>query len=291
MDIQVSIVSAFVDAGEGGNPAGIVLDADHLSTAEKQKIAAAVGVSETAFVSQSKTADFKLDFFTPNRQIAHCGHATVATFCYLTQLGRLNKTETSKETIDGDRAILIDGDRAFMEQTAPIYTELSEEDQVKALTAVGLDKTQLLAGGRPLLVNTGNTFLILPVTDLTTLKMIEPNLEQIHALSEAHDLIGFHLFSPETAKPGRIASARMFAPRYGIAEEAATGTATGTQACYLYDVLGIKETEMVMEQGVGMRPAAPSELFARLSVGPNGIESVQVGGRAQLITQKIIRIK
>ena len=290
MDIQVSIINAFVDEGAGGNPAGVVLDADHLSTAEKQQIAALVGVSETAFVSRSDTADFKLDFFTPKRQIAHCGHATVATFCYLAQIGRLMKTGTSKETIDGDRAIFMDGDRAFMAQTAPIYTELSAGDQARAIAAVGLDRSQLVVGGRPLLVNTGNTFLLFPVKDLATLKQIEPNLAEIEAISDAHDLVGFHLFSRETEKPGRVASARMFAPRYGIVEEAATGTATGTQACYLYDVIGVKETEMVMEQGIGMRPSAPSELFARLHMGKTGIESVRVGGRAQVMSQRKIMI-
>ncbi|WP_245823732.1 PhzF family phenazine biosynthesis protein [Photobacterium proteolyticum] len=46
---------------------------------------ASFGLSETAFVSQSDVADFKLAFFTPNRRIAHCGHATIATFSCLTQ--------------------------------------------------------------------------------------------------------------------------------------------------------------------------------------------------------------
>jgi len=86
---------------------------------QKLKIAAKVGLSETAFVSSSKSADFKLDFFTPKRQIAHCGHATIATFSYLQQLGRIGKETTSKETIDGNRNIFIDGDMAFMEQLAP----------------------------------------------------------------------------------------------------------------------------------------------------------------------------
>ncbi|MFZ6009121.1 MAG: PhzF family phenazine biosynthesis isomerase, partial [Bacteroidota bacterium] len=79
-EVTIKIINAFSIQGTGGNPAGVVLNADNLSPAEKQRVAAATGLSETAFVSRSNQADFKLDFFTPVRQIAHCGHATIATF-------------------------------------------------------------------------------------------------------------------------------------------------------------------------------------------------------------------
>lgn len=124
MKIDVQLINAFVEGDSGGNPAGVVLDADALSDAQKQQIAQRVGYSETAFVSASASADFKLDFFTPTRRIAHCGHATIATFSYLTQLGRVTGTQTSKETIDGNRAIELRGELAFMEQTAPVYESL-----------------------------------------------------------------------------------------------------------------------------------------------------------------------
>ena len=87
MQIHVKIVAAFVEDNKGGNPAGVVLDADHLTRDQKINIAARVGLSETAFVSRSDQSDFKLDFFTPSWQIAHCGHATIATFAYLQQAG------------------------------------------------------------------------------------------------------------------------------------------------------------------------------------------------------------
>ena len=67
--VTVRIVNGFVTPGRagtpahGGNPAGVVLDADDLSEADMQSVAAAVGHSETAFVSASETADFRFDFF------------------------------------------------------------------------------------------------------------------------------------------------------------------------------------------------------------------------------------
>ena len=63
--VEVQILNAFVDNEKGGNPAGVVLNADNLSNEQKLKIAANIGLSETAFVSKSNMADFKLDFFTP----------------------------------------------------------------------------------------------------------------------------------------------------------------------------------------------------------------------------------
>ncbi len=75
--IPARVVSAFTRNGNGANPAGIVLDADDLSEPRMLDAAKHVGLSETAFVSRSDVADFKLDILTPTHRIAHCGHATV----------------------------------------------------------------------------------------------------------------------------------------------------------------------------------------------------------------------
>lgn len=131
MQVQVEIVSAFIDGDSGGNLAGVVLDANGLNHQQKQAVAQAVGLSETAFVSRSTIADFKLDFFTPQRQIAHCGHATIASFNVLQQLGRVPAPATSKETIDGIRAVNIEGSEAFMQQCAPTYQSVvPDHDQI-----------------------------------------------------------------------------------------------------------------------------------------------------------------
>lgn len=49
--VSANIVSGFVSNGEGGNPAGVVLEADRLSENQMLKVAATLGLSETAFVS------------------------------------------------------------------------------------------------------------------------------------------------------------------------------------------------------------------------------------------------
>ena len=75
MKISAYTLNSFAKTKEGGNPAGVVINADALSEEEMRKIAAALGYSETAFVLQSDVADFKVRFFTPNDEVDLCGHA------------------------------------------------------------------------------------------------------------------------------------------------------------------------------------------------------------------------
>ena len=62
---------ASLAAARAAIPQGSCWMPNHLTDAEMQRIAAAVGLSETAFVSASETEAFRLDFFTPNSRIAH----------------------------------------------------------------------------------------------------------------------------------------------------------------------------------------------------------------------------
>lgn len=267
----------------GGNPAGVVLDADDLSEAQMLEIAQKVGLSETAFVSRSATEGFKLDFFTPARRIAHCGHATIATFSYLAELGRVKEGETSKETVDGPRKIIVREGAAYMEQLAPRYetpADWADRDvQLQdVLAALGLADDSLDPRFAPVLANTGNSFVLVAVKDAAALAAIQPRQPQIEAISEALDLIGFYVFTTDPAATSADATARMFAPRYGIAEESATGMAAGPLACALYDHLGIRKPKLLIEQGHYMVPASPSEIMVELDLEAGRITGLMAGG-------------
>ncbi len=97
MRVEVQIVNALTDGKAGGNPAGVVIDADELTANQKLHVARQAALSETAFVSKSDIATVKLEFFTPTRQIAHCGHATIATFSLLRAIGRVDDGQSSKD--------------------------------------------------------------------------------------------------------------------------------------------------------------------------------------------------
>ena len=267
----------------GGNPAGVVLDADGLSDAQMLEIAQKVGLSETAFVSRSETEGFKLDFFTPARRIAHCGHATIATFSYLAELGRVSEGETSKETVDGPRKIFIRDGAAYMEQLAPRYEESADwadrgVQQQNVLNALGLTEEDLDPRFAPKLANTGNSFVLVAVKDGAALTAVKPSLPQLDAISEALDLIGFYVFTTDPEATSADATARMFAPRYGISEESATGMAAGPLACALYDHLGVCKPRLLIEQGRFMDPVSPSEITVELDLEAGRITGLMAGG-------------
>lgn len=287
--ITAQIVNGFVTQGEGGNPAGVVLDADDLSADQMQQIASRIGVSETAFVSASDQAGYRLDFFTPNRRIAHCGHATIAAFSYLAQIGRVGEGETSKMTVDGPRKIIIRNTQSFMEQLAPRFVGpvgwakqgVTYDD---VLQSVGLTDCDLIHGYTPQLVNTGNSFIVLPVRDADLLARVIPDQVAIEAISEKLDLIGYYLFAVTDGDPD--ATSRMFAPRYGIPEEAATGMAAGPLACYLHDVMGLRQSHFDIGQGDFMTPPSPSRISVDLAFDNAGaISGLLAGGYGKSVKE------
>lgn len=284
--VNVKTLYAFSIKGSGGNPAGVVLNADTFSNKEKQNIAAKTGLSETAFVSKSEKAQFKLEFFTPLRQIAHCGHATIATFTYLKQMNLISGDRSSKETADGTREIYFENDLAFMEQNAPVYTSV-ENDLDEILSSVNLSKSDLAEGQAPEIINTGNSFLIIPVRNVDVLKKITPDLEQIRNYSEKRDLIGFYPFSALTGNVA-VATARMFGPRFGIAEESGTGMAAGPLACYLHRNNPGLSTKLILKQGEFMPKPSPSLIRVNLVIENNAIKKLYAGGDAYAAEERFI---
>jgi PhzF family phenazine biosynthesis protein len=289
MDIKVQMVNAFTDNHVGGNQAGVVIDADKLNTKQKLSVASKIGLSETAFVSSSTSAAYKLEFFTPNRQIAHCGHATIATFSYLRQLHLIEEGATSKETIDGNRDIFIDGDMAFMEQLPPKYIDIT--DRIDGIfQSLGITDNDLMVNVRPVIVNTGNSFVVVPMKNEESVLQVDPDFEAIRKISEEYDLIGYYVFSETTRLSGRDAGARMFAPRYGIKEESATGMAAGPLSCFLYDKMKMIKDEFLIEQGYLMNPPSPSLIIAKLNFHNQKISKVIAGGEASVMKSLTVSI-
>jgi PhzF family phenazine biosynthesis protein len=278
----VNIVNAFVDGGSGGNPAGVVLDADGLSAQQKLAIASLAGLSETAFVSASGVAGVKLEFFTPNRQIAHCGHATIATFALLSQRGLVTGPESSKETIDGIRRIVLRGEQAFMEQRAPTYVDEADFPPGvtggRILASLGMSPEDAVAA--PCVAATGNRFVLVHARSSAVLGALAPEMGEIAAISEAFGAIGYYVFATDDGE--FAATTRMFGPAYGIEEEAATGMAAGPLACYLYDRLGMRRPSLQIRQGAFMRAPSPSRIEVELQLEEGRIVGLFAGGSARV---------
>jgi PhzF family phenazine biosynthesis protein len=288
MQISVKIINAFSINNTGGNPAGVVLNADGLTSEQKQGIALKVGLSETAFISSSAVADFKVDFFTPSKQIAHCGHATIAAFSHLKQTGIIKKNNSSKATIDGIRNIYFEGDAAFMEQLAPSYKMIDGFKQ-QFLDSLHLQGEDLINHLQPTIVNTGNSFFIMGVKDEKILQQIQPDLKKIKKLSKQFNLIGYYIFTNKTEDNGFDATARMFAPLYGIAEEPATGMAAGPLGCYLYKN-GLGKAAINIQQGKFMDTPSKSRIIVNLNINDGTIINLFAGGNACFVNEISIEV-
>lgn len=98
---------AFTDTPGMGNPAGIVFDPEGmLAEEEMQRIAAAVGFNETAFVLPSgrEECSLRLRFFAPGSEMPLCGHGTVAAVSALAARDGLRGNRAPRGRNTGRRA-------------------------------------------------------------------------------------------------------------------------------------------------------------------------------------------
>ena len=78
MKYKIYQVDAFTDKLFGGNPAAVIVLAEWMNESLMQNIAAENNLSETAFVVPQND-DYEIRWFTPNTEVALCGHATLAS--------------------------------------------------------------------------------------------------------------------------------------------------------------------------------------------------------------------
>ena len=140
------------------------------------------------------------------------------------------------------------------------------------------------SGMLPMIISTGLPDIILPVSGRAELNSLAPDMNSLSALSEEYSVVGVHPFAPDASNEV-TAHARDFAPLYGINEEAATGTASGALAYYLYlNKLITKDTDLCFVQGEAMNRA--SKIAARI----RNDGSIQVGGSAAVLAEGEIHI-
>ncbi len=280
MKIDVFVVNGFTHNGQGGNPAGVVLDAAGLRDENMQHIATAMGLSETAFVLPADQQDYQVRFFTPTSEVDFCGHATVATYSLLWRKRLLKKPTVSQLTKAGVLAVQVDDNGLVrMNQALPRFGQMLD---VASLAAVlGLEVSDIADTGLPVqILSTGLADIMVPVVSEAALASIHPDLPVMAALNRQTGSIGVHAFTLDSADPTISAHCRNFAPLVGIDEETATGSSCGALACYLsHHLAGPADRfggEYLFEQGKAM--GNPSRLSALVSMADDQITGIVVGG-------------
>jgi PhzF family phenazine biosynthesis protein len=282
MNITAYITRAFCRKSQGGNPAGVVLLDGEMPLLHMQKIAAFLNFSETIFLSKKTEHCYQALYYTPTSPIDFCGHASIAAFGVLHQLGLLSSRQCSLETQAGMCSISIADPFIFLKLPLPLFGEYISEEEVAA--SLGIDVASITA--RPQIVSTGLKDIMVPVINQNALLAIRPDYDQISLISEKYDVIGMHVFALDPAFKV-TAYCRNFAPRYGIPEESATGSSNGALACYLFKQNVIEEKALLFQQGDILN--SPSDIHVRLTTQLSEIAMVECGG--EVLIDKITTIQ
>jgi PhzF family phenazine biosynthesis protein len=277
MQISYHYLKAFTRQNKGGNPAAIVTT-DGLSDAQKQEIAGKIGFSETAFISR-KNGRWFIEFYTPEKSIAYCGHATIAAFNLLRNEGLMEVGRHSILTKHDPIDIVISDSMVQMEQAYPIFFEVNKHE-IASFT--GLPPQEIR---RAVIARNGVGYLLIELDDAEKLYSLEIDESAVYSFSEENDLIGIYPFAKKDAK----IYSRMFAPFYGIKEENATGMAAGLSGGWLHLLSGNTESAFTIEQGYSAAMKERGILEVEITSNDNA-KRVLVGGQAFCVSRETISI-
>ena len=136
--MKTYIVDSFTNESFKGNPAGVCFPENELSEEIMLKIAQELNLSETAFVKPGdKKNTYRIRYFSPKKEIALCGHATLASAKVLFE----NTAENEIEFITSEGLHLFvsqdeDGEEITME--FPVYETSATTVTAEVLNALGI---------------------------------------------------------------------------------------------------------------------------------------------------------
>lgn len=237
MSPEVLRWSAFTDGGRGGNPAGVVLDARAMDSAQMLEVARAVGFSETAFLLPESRDRAAIRYFSPRDEVAFCGHATIATAVALAErqgLGLLHLT-TPAGPVTVRTTAGPDGTVATL--TSPPAGSVPIEDAVldRLLQALRWSRDDLVPDHPVHVAEAGNRHPVVGVISLDRLARFDYDYDQLAALMAEQGWTTVHAFWAESPD---LFHARNAFPPGGVVEDPATGAAAAAFGGYLRTLYG-----------------------------------------------------
>ena len=140
--MNLHVVYAFSKDGIGGNPAGVVLCTAPLTSEKMQQIAKEAGYSETAFIEIIEQNKQRIRFFAPSKEVALCGHATIASYSWLFQQKYIEKGSHTMICMAGPQQIIVEEDGSIsMSQNLPTFGPVVPPQNVSH--ALGIDPSLL----------------------------------------------------------------------------------------------------------------------------------------------------
>ncbi|XP_051507671.1 phenazine biosynthesis-like domain-containing protein [Myxocyprinus asiaticus] len=283
MEIPIFIVDAFTNVPFKGNSAAVCLVENELQDELYQNIAAEMNLSETAFITRQDSLDFSsgarfgLRWFSPQNEVALCGHATLASAAVLFYLKNNANHVVVFETMSGELFVRQHGESLIMD--FPLNKpKPQDQHEIKDLlrAAVGglpIHDVYYCATTKKLMVRLADTC---NRTELTSLK---PKAEAL-LKNEPTGKIRSLIVTLKGAQPPYDFYSRVFAPWIGVPEDPVTGSAHTVLAGYWSEKLGKKKMLAFQCSGRG------GEL--ELEIRDDG--RLDISGRAQIIFQGILKI-
>lgn len=292
-------LDVFTDRLFEGNQLAVFPEPEGLDAGKMQQIAQEMAFSETTFIFPSeRDGDVRMRIFTPSEELPMAGHPTIgSTFAlaaegvitpgrdrFVFELG-VGPTPVSLEWDAGRLAF------AWMTQPLPSFGNVVE-DRAALAAAVGVGQADLAANLPVQVVSCGVPFLFVPLATRRAVDAVAIDRKAFQRCAERAGIpeLAVFFFTSE-ATGDETAYSRMLAPAFGIAEDPATGGASGPLGSYLLHhgvVTAGRAQHMISLQGVAMR--RPSRIHIAIDSQDGAISQVRVGGRAVMVGHGEIQI-
>jgi PhzF family phenazine biosynthesis protein len=271
-------LAAFTDVPEGGNPAGVVLDATAIDALGMQEIAARVGYSETAFLTDDTRAprEYRVRYFSPVAEVPFCGHATIATAVALAE--RDGPGDVLLHTVAGPVAVRTATDdggavTATLTSVEPHVQAIDDAGLGRALTALRWRRDDLDPALPPRIAYAGARHLILAARTRERLADLDYDFGALKDYMSENELTTVDLVWREG--PTTFHARNPF-PVGGVVEDPATGAAAAALGAHLRALGAVTPpVRLTVHQGEDM--GRPSTLLIDLDADR---APVHVTGRA-----------
>lgn len=281
---EVLRYTAFSADPEGGNPAGVVLDASGLGDADMLSIAADLGYSESAFLSAPPAGlggepgrAFTIRYFSPKAEVPFCGHATVATAIALGErigtgdLVFATRAGTVPVTVSEEAGAL----RATLTTVEPHSEDIADVDLAEALAALDWATADLDPALPPRIAFAGARHLVLAAATRERLADLAYDFERLEAVMHRLDLTTVQLVWRESESVFHV---RDPFPVGGVVEDPATGAAAGAFGAYARE-LGLVPAAAVLTLHQGEDMGRPGVLTVELREGDTRVRVTGTGTR------------
>ncbi|PYR93079.1 MAG: PhzF family phenazine biosynthesis protein [Acidobacteria bacterium] len=292
----------FTDRAFEGNQLAVFPEPAGLTTEEMQRIAREMNFSESTFIFPRETpdTDIRMRIFTPGEELPMAGHPTIGSAFALATEGIIAKGRErfvfglgvgpTPVTLEWKRDEL---DFAWMTQKLPAF-EGRVTDRPALAASLGLDAADFVEGAPVEVVSCGVPFLFAPLASRAAVDRVAMNRPAYAACCKAAGLAErpLFLFTLDGGATERESIySRMLAPGFGVAEDPATGSASGPLGCYLaiHRLLPADRlTGFVSLQGAAMQ--RPSRIHISIGAERDRITSVRIGGRSVLVGKGTLEV-